>query len=323
MLVQTRIRDDLEAWNSALSATCGDFRASVEPDLPIFIGDLDHQKEESMEVATIRTNANLIVHGCANSDRHDDRHCFLVMQRSGTTQMRHNGSRVFDMYPGDMMLMDSIVPCDIVPCGLIDQVSIHLDRNQLKRHLPAHQRLFGKVPTANVSGHLLHGMVKQLIKESEELSCSEGQTMQEVIVLLLSQALRSQPAPARIGTEIGKAPLRRCAEQLIEQQLDNALLTPTLLATRLGISLRQLYRLFDNGPSICRYIQQRRLLRSAEDLQSPHLRHESITHIAYRWGFTDSAHFSRVFKKQFGCTPSEYRNDDYRVNLKSITVFNA
>jgi len=321
MLIQTRIRDDLEAWNSALGATCGDFRASVEPDLPIFIGDLDHQTEESMEVATIRTNANLIVHGCANSDRHDDRHCFLVMQRSGRTQMRYNGSRVFDMYPGDMMLMDSIVPCDIVPCGLIDQVSIHLDRNQLKRHLPAQQRLFGKVPTANISGHLLHGMVKQLLKESGELSCSEGQTMQEVIVLLLAQALRSQPALARLGTEVGKAPLRRCAEQLIEQQLDNALLTPGLLAKRLGISLRQLYRLFDDGPSICRYIQQRRLLRSAEDLKSSHLRHESITGIAYRWGFTDSAHFSRVFKKHFACTPSEYRNHNDCADLEPITLF--
>jgi len=321
MLVQTRIRDDLDAWNNALSATCGDFRASVEPDLPIFIGDLDHQREESMEVATIRTNANLIVHRCANSDRHDDRHCFLVMQRSGITQMRYNGSRVFDMYPGNMMLMDSIVPCDIVPCGLIDQVSIHLDRNQLKRHLPTHQRLFGKVPTANVSGHLLHGMVKQLLKESEELSCSEGQTMQEVIVLLLSQALRGQPAVARLGTDVGKGSLRRCAEQLIEQQLDNPLLTPTLLASRVGISLRQLYRLFDDGPSLCRYIQQRRLLRSADDLQCLRLRHESITRIAYRWGFTDSAHFSRVFKKQFGCTPSEYRSRDYHADLAKIPAF--
>jgi len=310
MLVQTRIRDDLEAWNNALGATCGDFRASAAPDLPMFIGDLDHQTGEAMEVAIIRTNANLIVHRCANSDHHDDRYCFLVMQRSGHTTMVYNGNHAFNMYPGDLMLMDSITPCDIVPCGLIDQVSIHLDRNELKRHLPPRQQLFGKIPTANVSGHLLHGIVRQLLQEGQHLAAAEAQTLREVMVLLLSQALNAKPLPAaRLHEQAsGMQQLRHCAEQLIEQQLDNPLLTPNRLATRLGVSLRQLYRLFDEGEGICRYIQRRRLVRSAEALCQAHLRHESITSIAYRWGFTDSAHFSRAFKKHFGITPSDYRH---------------
>ncbi|MDD5581131.1 MAG: AraC family transcriptional regulator [Methylobacter sp.] len=29
--------------------------------------------------------------------------------------------------------------------------------------------------------------------------------------------------------------------------------------------------------------------------------------MAFRWGFNDSAHFSRVFKQQFGCSPREFR----------------
>jgi len=33
-----------------------------------------------------------------------------------------------------------------------------------------------------------------------------------------------------------------------------------------------------------------------------------VTDIAFRWGFTDAAHFSRVFKRAFGATPSEIRN---------------
>jgi len=101
--------------------------------------------------------------------------------------------------------------------------------------------------------------------------------------------------------------LQRFARQLIEQQLDDPLLAPPALAQQLGVSLRQLYRLFDDDGGVSRYIQHRRLMRSAEDLRSPHLGHESITQIAYRCGFTDSAHFSRAFKKQFSCTPSEYR----------------
>jgi len=33
----------------------------------------------------------------------------------------------------------------------------------------------------------------------------------------------------------------------------------------------------------------------------------SITDIALSWGYNDPAHFSRVFRKQSGATPSEWR----------------
>jgi len=221
--------------------------------------------------------------------------------------MRYPGQRAFEMYPGEMMLMDSIIPCDIIPHGLIDHVSIHLDRSELQRRLPPGQRLFGKIPTGSVSGQLLHGMVKQLLHTDNPLSQAEGQTMQEVMVLLLSQALRQDAHTGVIGNDASTGQLQRFARQLIEQQLDDALLSPPTLAQQLGISLRQLYRLFDEDGGVSRYIQHQRLMRSAEDLRSPHLRHESITQIAYHCGFTDSTHFSRAFKKQFSCTPSEYR----------------
>ena len=41
------------------------------------------------------------------------------------------------------------------------------------------------------------------------------------------------------------------------------------------------------------------------DLQRPN--GGSVTDIAFRWGFCDAAHFSRVFKREFGATPSEIR----------------
>ncbi len=35
-------------------------------------------------------------------------------------------------------------------------------------------------------------------------------------------------------------------------------------------------------------------------------RRESISEIAYRWGFSDQAQFSRHFKARFGITPRDY-----------------
>jgi len=304
ILNKPHLCDELDRWNRCLGETCGDFRARLNPMVPVFIGNIEHQKTHHLEMALIRTNASQIVHRCANHHRHDDRHCFLVMQRSGRMQMAEGGRHAFEMQPGEMMLMDSIAPCDLVPNGVVDLVSIHLKRDALKCLLPPGQRLFGKITAHTLSGQILHGMLKQLSQWPSE---AEGQTLHEVMALLLAQSLHAAPPAARLGAQTGQDYLRRCADELIEQQLDNALLTPALLAQRLGISVRQLYRLFDDTDSICRHIQHKRLLRSAEDLSSAHLRHQSITQIAYRWGFTDAAHFSRAFKKHFACTPREYR----------------
>jgi AraC-like DNA-binding protein len=37
------------------------------------------------------------------------------------------------------------------------------------------------------------------------------------------------------------------------------------------------------------------------------LRNKTITEIAFSWGFSDSAHFSRSFRKQFGICPRVFR----------------
>lgn len=95
---------------------------------------------------------------------------------------------------------------------------------------------------------------------------------------------------------------------MIEQSLGDPALGPERIAARLGVSLRQLYRLFEQqGESVGRYLLKRRLERAAEALISPSLASRSVTDIAYAHGFSDSAHFSRVFKKAHGLSPRAYR----------------
>ncbi|CAN0543620.1 unnamed protein product, partial [Laminaria digitata] len=43
------------------------------------------------------------------------------------------------------------------------------------------------------------------------------------------------------------------------------------------------------------------------DLISPLHAQESISEVAYRWGFSSSAHFSRSFRDHFGLSPREHR----------------
>jgi transcriptional regulator GlxA family with amidase domain len=93
---------------------------------------------------------------------------------------------------------------------------------------------------------------------------------------------------------------------LMESNLGDKIGGPEI-ARILNLSRRQLERLFLNeigiGP-MAAYLMLR--LRYAHSLlQATDL---PITEICYRCGFSNPGHFGRVFKKQFGMTPSKLRS---------------
>ena len=80
------------------------------------------------------------------------------------------------------------------------------------------------------------------------------------------------------------------------------------MALAAGVSLRYANAaLSDEGTSIGRLIQARRLLRCRRALEDPAQAHRTVSEIAYGWGFSDMTHFGRKFKAAFGQLPSEYR----------------
>jgi AraC-like DNA-binding protein len=61
------------------------------------------------------------------------------------------------------------------------------------------------------------------------------------------------------------------------------------------------------GESFGRYELKSRLNSAAGELKNSM---DSPKEIAERWGFFDSSHFYRVFKKYFGCTPTAFRENE-------------
>jgi len=85
-------------------------------------------------------------------------------------------------------------------------------------------------------------------------------------------------------------------------------LEPAEIAYAVEISVRHLHRLFlVTGGTLGEYIRARRLKGCRSDLANPCMRHKTITEIAFCWGFSDSAHFSHSFRKQFGLSPRAFR----------------
>jgi AraC-like DNA-binding protein len=86
-------------------------------------------------------------------------------------------------------------------------------------------------------------------------------------------------------------------------------LAPAEIAAENGISVRALYRIFEErGVGLERSIIERRLEGARTDLAAPGRRHHSIATVARTWGFDNPSFFSRRFRAAFGVTPRQWRD---------------
>ncbi len=100
--------------------------------------------------------------------------------------------------------------------------------------------------------------------------------------------------------------LAQSARNLADALLEDPHLSPELIAQRLNVSVRTLQRSFAVAPEpLSAYIRRRRLEEATRMLLNRPS--ANISEVAARWCFADNSHFVRAFRKQHGCTPSQYR----------------
>lgn len=80
------------------------------------------------------------------------------------------------------------------------------------------------------------------------------------------------------------------------------------MADACGISKRYLHELFsDTNKTVSQFIREGRLIAARDAIGTNHAL--EMAEIAYYFGFSDQAQFSRLFKSQFSATPSEWRKN--------------
>ena len=80
------------------------------------------------------------------------------------------------------------------------------------------------------------------------------------------------------------------------------------MAEEIGISKRYLHQLLANaGTTFSQKLVEIRLGHASKLLQNRNNEVLSIAQIAYQCGFKDPGYFTRVFKKSFKISPTEYR----------------
>lgn len=146
----------------------------------------------------------------------------------------------------------------------------------------------------------------QHIQAQAPIDKTAGEMLGRHLIELLSMAIDHSSETTDVAQSAVRAAHLKRAAEVIRRNLSNPELSPDLVAEACGISKRYLHEIFaDGNGTVSQHIREQRLIAARNMLQMPNP--GPMSDIAYRFGFSDQAQFSRLFKAMFGLTPSAYR----------------
>jgi AraC-like DNA-binding protein len=164
------------------------------------------------------------------------------------------------------------------------------------------RRLGGSGGVSRLALDTMRNAFRELPTMNESAGRGVGEAITQLVHLSLLDLAGVQTATSQ------REALRERIKQHVAQRLADPGLTVDAIARALNCSRRQLYNAFAEEPDgVAGYILARRLEACRRLLEDRAAGHRSITDIALGFGFSNMAHFSRVFRAHLGASPTDYR----------------
>ena len=296
--------DRLEAWRWNARQVCGDSRFHF-PKSFRFHGSIQARKIAGVELTLFSSSALSFEKFPTVNLQSDQRACIVITQLAGVRRYSQD-SKTAVLQRGDTTLIDSgrpwISDCSGDCARLYLRLPYRLVEDRLRLPvLPIARRISG----AAGLGSILFGLSTALFRQAEDLTSDEGMTAVEAYLKIFSACVGELEfaADEYAGNQLFSRIVR-----FIYTHLADADLGPLTIAREMRISVRHVHRVFSQmGSSVADWIRTQRLGQCHHDLADVRQLHKSITEIAFSNGFNDSAHFSRVFRQEFGICPRKYR----------------
>jgi len=304
---QALTTDRLDHWIEAVCRTYVDLDVARIDDSPFRAG-IDVSPLGATMFAELSASAQQANRRPVDIARSGEAYAVFVLLRSGVMIVSQDGREV-RLEPGDAAVVDTERPYTLHLTGPNRQIVLHCPRHLLRRRLRSLRavtaaRIAGSSPT----GSLLAGNLGALARDRRHLAPPQAEAIGRYTLDLIATALEATPEAGLPVRSRGSDALRRRIDDYLRENLADAELDPARIASAHAISVRHLHRLFhETGGTVGGALRERRLERCRADLEDPLQRGRSVTEIAFRWGFNDSAHFSRAFKARFGLSPRACR----------------
>lgn len=209
--------------------------------------------------------------------------------------------------PGELCVIDSLTPFELEVVGLASQIMIlQMPRRAVIGRHPYLEHRTAEVFDRDETGtSLLRNVLLSLVDSAHLLQSDQrGAALAAVIQLLGAAKMPRRPQSESVGWRV------KAALALIDAELADPELDASRIADAQGISRRRLDELMvaQTGAPITAKIWLRRLDQASSDLLDERFIAKTVTQIAFSAGFEDTAHFTRAFKRRYGCTPREWRS---------------
>jgi AraC-like DNA-binding protein len=225
----------------------------------------------------------------------------MLYLRSGRIGLEFEGRKA-TLGAGELVVWDGARRGGFTTFGTVDNQTLVIPRERLRAVAPDYEAMVGQPfrcdhPAARLMGSFLGSLAPVI----GSLDLATREAVADATVDL---------ARAIVTPSHGVEPPQHAAALLtavrlyIDEHLGDPTLSPATIAHANAISVRTLHRLFENADdSVAAVIREGRLSRChAELLRGTD---ESVTAIAFRWGFRNMSFFSRLFRERYGVCARE------------------
>jgi AraC family transcriptional regulator, positive regulator of tynA and feaB len=308
-----KLRLPYHEWRALLYSNYGRYNPEgIKP--AAFIGWVRPLSTNGLTAVDIGCNAPRIERTQRDIRLDGVEHYCLLFQVAGYSAFSQN-DRVVRVATNDVVLIDSARPMTcFVDCCVARWLILNLPRRSLISHL-------GFEPQGGASrcgGTPVGRALLDLVQGADEVDETLLPASSSYIQLAFYDLVGALFAPS------DQDPLSRHSDKLFTrvrslmvEHFADPDFGPSDVAAKAGISLRYVQKLFaDRGSSCSEYIYSLRLDRAARSIRRRALlgKHQPLSEIAYECGFRDYTHFSRRFRRRFGCTPGTQAGEHDQCN---------
>ena len=299
------VQERFDAWQESIGVifeaklnegiTPGNFDAKVES---VLLDGLMLSHVKSGATKFDRETARIV------SDSID--HYMFQLFLGGSVEMAINGRHIVGK-TGALVCFDLGANLDSANSDF-EVLTVIVPRRRLDPHLRNPGSLHGLVldPTWGAP-QLFAEFLATLCKVGPDMSRTEAIPASNALILLLAATCNQVQTETEDPPDWADYSLLIRAKAEINARLGDSNLSADRLAGLLGLSRARLYKLFEPYGGVMHIVREQRLRRALNDLVTPRGQRYHIGEIAYRWGFSSPAQFSRAFKARYGRSPREAR----------------
>lgn len=262
-------------------------------------------------VYRVRSDASVVRRGMTEISSSDPEQFLVGAPLAGRFQVEQGG-RVSPFARGEISSWHSSRPFAVTQHGPFELLLAVMPIALLG---PGRDRIARRTATAFPANAGVGRLTMSLLRQAWELPDGEGpdytgDDISEAVLALIRALYRSDQRPSTGATQLPSALLRAEIKRYLIRHLGESTLRPEAIARAHFISTRYLHKLFAaEATTVSGWIRARRLEGCRRALRDPELASVPIGALAARWGLPDPAHFSRLFRRAYGISPSAYRAD--------------